>query len=74
MRLRENGIQTGSDSLDQGTGNYGNYPLYIGSRAGTSLRFNGHIYSLIVRGKLTEGNTLTATEKYVASKTAGVTL
>jgi hypothetical protein len=59
---------------DQGTGNFGNYPLYIGSRAGTSLRFNGHIYSLITRGALTSGSLLSNTEYYVASKTAGVSL
>jgi hypothetical protein len=30
--IRGNGVQTGSSAADQGTGNYGNYPLYIGSR------------------------------------------
>ena len=44
---------THSSSQDQGTGNYGNYPLYIGRRAGTTLPFNGHIYSLIGVGRLT---------------------
>ena len=51
--IRVNGIQVGSTSSDQGTGNYGNYPLYIGARAGTSLFFNGRLYSLIVRGAAT---------------------
>jgi hypothetical protein len=72
--LRLDGVQEGINTDSQGTGNYGNYPLYIGSRAGTSLRFNGHIYSLIVRGALTEANLLNQTETYVASKTAGVDL
>jgi hypothetical protein len=72
--LRVNGAQVAQNTGDQGTGNFGNYPLYIGSRAGTSLRFNGHIYSLIVRGALTADNLLNQTETYVASKTAGVTL
>jgi hypothetical protein len=72
--LRVNGVNVASNSSDFGTGNFGNYPLYIGSRAGTSFRFNGHLYSLITRGALTSGDTLTTTEKYVASKTAGVSL
>jgi len=72
--LRANGIQVATSDTDQGTGNYGNYPLYIGSRAGTSFRFNGHLYSLLVRGALTEADLLANTETYVASKTAGVTL
>ena len=71
--LRINGLQVDSDSGDQGTGNYGNYPLYIGSRGGSSLFFNGHIYSLIVRGAQTPANLIAATERYVARKT-GVTI
>jgi hypothetical protein len=71
---RINGVQVGQSTASQGTGNYGNYPLYIGSRAGTSVRFNGHLYSLLVRGALTADNLLNQTETYVASKTAGVDL
>jgi hypothetical protein len=72
--LRINGAQAAQSTADQGTGNYGNYPLYIGRRGGTSLPFNGHLYQLLVRGALTEGNLLNQTETYVASKTAGVDL
>jgi hypothetical protein len=72
--LRVDGVGVGATTLTQGTGNYGNYPLYIGSRAGTALRFNGHLYSLLVRGALTADNLLNQTETYVASKTAGVDL
>jgi len=60
---------------DQGTGNYLAYPMYIGSRAGTSLRFNGQIYSLITRfGTNLEVAQIESTEAYVAGKTAGVDL
>ena len=52
---------------------YGNYPLYIGRRAGTSLPFNGHIYGLIGIGKLTSDNETAAIEKELA-KRVGVTL
>jgi hypothetical protein len=49
VRLRQNAVLIGSDTDDNGTGNFGNYPLYIGMRGGVSLPLNGHIYGLIVR-------------------------
>lgn len=52
-----------------GTGNFGNYPLYIGRRGGSSLPFNGRIYSLIVSGAATDAATITQTETWVNSKT-----
>jgi hypothetical protein len=52
-----------------GTGTYGNYPLYIGARAGTSLFFNGNIYSLIIRGAATDTATIANIESYVGNKT-----
>lgn len=54
---------------NQGAGNYGNYPLYIGRRAGTSLPFNGHIYGLIGVGKLTTDVETAALEKLIAKNT-----
>ena len=48
--------------------------LSVGAISASSGLFNVQIYSLIVRGTLTEGNTLTQTETYVAGKTAGVEL
>ncbi|MEG2264216.1 MAG: hypothetical protein RSC68_07675 [Acinetobacter sp.] len=70
--LKVNGTQV-SNSLDQGTGNYGNYPLYIGRRGGTSIPFNGHIYSLIGISRLTTDAETLALEKAIA-KATGVTL
>ena len=52
-----------------GTGNYGNYPLYIGSRGGISLPFNGHLYSLIIRGAQSSEAQILSAETYVNSKT-----
>lgn len=46
---RVNGVSTTLNN-DQGTGNYSNYPMYIGARSGTSLFFNGRFYGLIVAG------------------------
>lgn len=67
--LRINGAQVASSAGDQGTGNFGTYPLYIGSRANTSLFFNGHLYSLIIAGTQLQSGSITATEQYVAGKT-----
>ena len=61
------------DAADQGAGNYGNYPLYIGRRGGTSIPFNGHLFSLIGIGHLTSASETAALEKVIAKNT-GVTL
>ena len=50
-------------------GNYGNYPLYIGSRGGTTLPFNGHLYSLLIRGAQSTDAQIVSAETYVNSKT-----
>lgn len=71
--IRINGKQAASSIGDQGTGNYGNYPLYIGRRGGTSLPFNGQIYALLVIGKLLDDATTQRIEKEFA-KYIGVTL
>ena len=67
--LRVNGTQAAISTSDQGTGNYGNYPLYIGRRGGTTLWFNGNFYGLIVRGAQTGETQLQLTEKYLNDKT-----
>lgn len=71
--IRSNGINGIMVATSQGTGNYGNYPLYIGRRGGATLPFLGNLYGLIARGVLTGAASLSATEKYMASK-AGITL
>jgi hypothetical protein len=74
VTLRINGVQAATSASTQGTGNYGNYPLYIGRRAGTSLPFNGQIYGLIVRfGANLDSATITRNEKWMGIKT-GVTV
>lgn len=71
--IRIDGVAKTTATADQGTGNYGNYPLYIGRRGGTSLPFNGHLYSLIGIGRLTADSETIALEKAIA-KNIGVTL
>jgi len=68
-RIRVNGATVETNTNDQGTGNFGNYPLYIGRRGGASLPFNGRIYQLIVRGAASNAGQIAATEAYVNAKT-----
>lgn len=56
-------------TVDAGSGNFGNYPLYIGARAGTTVFFNGNLYSMIVRGAQSSAAQITSAETYVNGKT-----
>ena len=68
--IRVNGSQVGSTLTTQGTGNYLAYPLYIGRRGGSTLPYNGRIYSLIARfGSNLTANQITSTETWVNGKT-----
>ena len=68
--LRVNGTQAAQSTADQGTGNFLAYPIYIGRRGGTTLPFNGNIFSLVVRfGANLDANTITNTETWVNGKT-----
>jgi hypothetical protein len=71
--LRVNGVQAATSSSDQGTGTYGNHSLFIGARNSASLFFNGHLYSLIVRGAQSNTGQISSTETWVAGKT-GITI
>ena len=73
-RLRVDGVYpTATYGGSIGAGNYGNYPIYIGRRGGTSIPFNGNLYSLIGIGRLTTDSETIALEKSIAKNT-GVTL
>jgi hypothetical protein len=67
--IRVNQVAGTSGTGDQGAGNYGNYPLFIGARAGTSVFFNGWLTSLIVRGAQSTQSQIEATESWVNGKT-----
>lgn len=67
--LRVNGVSAGTSVADLGTGNLGNYPLYIGRRGGSTLPFNGRLYSLIVRGAASTNAQIVGAEKWVNGKT-----
>lgn len=69
VTLRRNGAAAGSSAMDLGTGNIGNYPLFVGRRGGTSLPYNGNLYGLIVRGAATDAANITSTETWMNGKT-----
>lgn len=71
--LRRNGVQVGTSALAMGGSAWRSYPLYLGARAGTSLRFNGWIFGLIVINRQLSAAELAAAEAWMAAK-AGVTL
>ena len=71
--LRLNGIQVATSATDQGTGNYGNYPLFLFRRGGTTLPFNGRFYGLTIIGASLSANDITVLERFTASK-VGITI
>jgi hypothetical protein len=73
VTLRVNGVQAATNTSSQGTGNYGNYPLFIGARNNAGSFFNGWMYSLTVRGAQSSASEISAMESWVAGKT-GVSL
>ena len=67
--IRRNAVAGTNGIADKGLGNFGNHPLYIGSRAGAGFFFNGRMYSMIVRGAASSAQEITDAETYVNSKT-----
>jgi hypothetical protein len=70
---RLNRVQiSGSDitwtGTDAGTGTFGNYPLYIGARSGSSLPYNGKIYQIVVRGAASTSDQVRNLENWIDSK------
>jgi hypothetical protein len=65
---------SGFGAADAGTGNFGNYPLYIGRRNNATFPFNGRDYGIIVVGKTASATEITATESYLAANTSGVSI
>ena len=71
--IRRNGVAGTNGTVDKGTGNFGNYTLYIGRRGGASLPFNGKLNQLTVLGRTPTAGEITNTESYIATK-SGVVL
>ena len=72
--LRNSGVSGSPATGDKGAGNFLAYPVFIGSRSGSTLFFEGRIYSLTVRfGPNLDDPTIERTEHYIAKRT-GVSL
>jgi hypothetical protein len=70
VRLRvDSGVETIVNTISQGTGNYGNYPLFLFARGGTSLFLNGRLYGLIIRATSTIDRLRARAERYMTGKT-----
>jgi hypothetical protein len=70
--VRIDGVEAATASTDQGTGNFGNYPLYFGRRAGASLPFNGLDFGGICVNKTLTASQLSSAERWTASRTGVV--
>ena len=70
--IRRNSVADTTATGEKGSGNFRNDILYIGSRSG-SLRFNGLIYTLIVRGATTPTGTIADFERNLLARRCGVT-
>ena len=53
---------------DAGTGNFGNLPLFIGSRSGLGTPYGGKIYQIVVRGAQSTTTQINQFEEWVDSK------
>ena len=72
--IRRNGVAGTSGTGDKGTGNFGNYPIYVGQRAAATLPYKGFLSALCTRGAATDAALVTSMEKWLAARTPGVTL
>jgi len=52
-----------------GTGYFGNQPIYIGARVGSSRFFNGRLHQLVIAGKQASASEITNTETFINQKT-----
>jgi len=68
---RINSLDYVSSTDSQGSGTYGNYPLYLFARTSVSY-FNGQFYGAIIRGAQSDQNSIVKAEKLMATKT-GIT-
>lgn len=68
--LRVNAVQKSTSPTSMGTGNFGNFALYIGRRSGTTLPFSGYMFASVGINRLVSAAELGQTEAWVNSKTA----
>tara|TARA_R110000823_G_scaffold29141_4_gene84673 strand:+ start:5408 stop:7372 length:1965 start_codon:yes stop_codon:yes gene_type:complete len=65
--FRRNAFQVGENTNSQGVGNFGNYPLNIGSRNnGVGSGIDGTISSIIIVGRVCTDSEIDAVENYIS--------
>ena len=69
IRYKVSGTQYPNYAGNADPGNFGNLPLYLFSRAGTSSRFRGGFYGLIVVGRLLNAGELASAHEFMRNKT-----
>lgn len=67
--IRTNAGAANPQVTDQGTGNYGNHALFVGSRSGGTLPFNGRIYQFVLLGRAATADEITQTEAFINART-----
>jgi hypothetical protein len=72
--IRANGVAGTSSTADKGTGNFGNFQMFLGRRGGTSLPFDGDILALIVAGGSYPLSTIQRVERLLSRITPTVNL
>lgn len=70
--LRINGVQVASSANGVGTGNFGNYALFMGRRNNASLPFNGLIYGVILINRILTASEIAQAEQWMATKSGVV--
>ena len=73
-RVNGSSVTLGDRGGSAGTGNFGNYAMFIGRRNNATLPFNGRDFGIIVVGKAASAGEITDTELWLSDKTAQVTL
>lgn len=67
--LRRNGAQIINSTADQGSGTYGGaYPLFVGSRGGTSYFFLGSLFGMAICRNMLSNDDVNLAEGWMAAK------
>lgn len=70
LSLRKNGSPLVSASQDHGSGNFGQYPLFLGSRGGTGLFMQGFMNELLIVNQDLNAPDISSSEEYLMRKFA----
>lgn len=69
VSVRRNGAAYSTGGTNPVTANFGNYPMYLGARGGSSFAFAGNLYGAVLRGAASSAQEITDTETWMNSKT-----